>query len=157
MKGILERASLDVQVVEKEVRAATTFGHIESLFRRLFGIIPPVTPDGYKDEGSDYGLKVRGKKAREKVNAQCKDILARVTDPAALTSEDRAVLLQYSGRGGLTENSQYEYYTPTHVAEGVWDALKANGFENGNVEAVMDGDLDGFINAYLKMNAQGVK
>ena len=27
------------------------------------------------------------------------------------------------------------------------------GFENGNVSAVMDGDLDGFINAYLKMNA----
>ena len=28
------------------------------------------------------------------------------------------------------------------------------GFENGNVSAVMDGDLDGFINAYLKMNAE---
>lgn len=27
------------------------------------------------------------------------------------------------------------------------------GFENGNINAVMDGDLDGFINAYLKMNA----
>ena len=27
------------------------------------------------------------------------------------------------------------------------------GFENGNVQAVMDGDLDGFINAYLSMNA----
>ena len=27
------------------------------------------------------------------------------------------------------------------------------GFENGNIQAVMDGDLDGFINAYLKMNA----
>ena len=27
------------------------------------------------------------------------------------------------------------------------------GFENGNVSAVMDGDLDGFINAYLKKNA----
>ena len=27
------------------------------------------------------------------------------------------------------------------------------GFENGNVDAVMDGELDGFINAYLKMNA----
>ena len=24
------------------------------------------------------------------------------------------------------------------------------GYENGNVQAVMDGDLDGFINAYLK-------
>jgi len=28
------------------------------------------------------------------------------------------------------------------------------GFENGNIGAVMDGDIDGFINAYLKMNAQ---
>ena len=29
------------------------------------------------------------------------------------------------------------------------------GFETGNVQAVMDGDLDGFINAYLKCASQG--
>ena len=29
------------------------------------------------------------------------------------------------------------------------------GFENGNVSAVMDGDLDGFINAYLKSAGKG--
>lgn len=28
------------------------------------------------------------------------------------------------------------------------------GFENGNINAVMDGDIDGFINAYLKMESQ---
>ncbi len=28
------------------------------------------------------------------------------------------------------------------------------GFENGNIQAVMDGDLDGFINAYLTQNAK---
>ena len=27
------------------------------------------------------------------------------------------------------------------------------GFENGNIQSVMDGDIDGFINAYLAMNA----
>ncbi|MBR3965547.1 MAG: peptide chain release factor 2 [Clostridia bacterium] len=27
------------------------------------------------------------------------------------------------------------------------------GFENGNIDAVMDGEIDGFINAYLKMNS----
>ena len=27
-------------------------------------------------------------------------------------------------------------------------------FENGNIQAVMDGEIDGFINAYLKMNAK---
>jgi len=29
------------------------------------------------------------------------------------------------------------------------------GFENGNISAVMDGELDGFINAYLKASATG--
>ena len=28
------------------------------------------------------------------------------------------------------------------------------GYENGNIDAVMDGNIDGFINAYLKMNAK---
>jgi peptide chain release factor 2 len=28
------------------------------------------------------------------------------------------------------------------------------GYENGNIQAVMDGDIDGFINAYLKENAK---
>ena len=28
------------------------------------------------------------------------------------------------------------------------------GFEDGNISAVMDGEIDGFINAYLKMNAK---
>ena len=28
------------------------------------------------------------------------------------------------------------------------------GYEDGNVGAVMDGEIDGFINAYLKMNAK---
>ena len=29
------------------------------------------------------------------------------------------------------------------------------GFESGNINAVMDGDLDGFINAYLKAQSLG--
>ena len=29
------------------------------------------------------------------------------------------------------------------------------GFESGNINAVMDGDLDGFINAYLKAASLG--
>lgn len=31
------------------------------------------------------------------------------------------------------------------------------GYENGNIQAVMDGDIDGFINAYLSMNADKEK
>ena len=29
------------------------------------------------------------------------------------------------------------------------------GFENSNINAVMDGDIDGFINAYLSASATG--
>ena len=29
------------------------------------------------------------------------------------------------------------------------------GFESGNIGAVMDGDIDGFINAYLKAKSRG--
>ena len=29
------------------------------------------------------------------------------------------------------------------------------GYETSNINAVMDGDLDGFINAYLKASATG--
>lgn len=123
----------DMSAVEREVIDATSYGDFEALFRRLFNVALPSDPDAYKNEGSEYGLKAKGVKTREKINAQCREILARVNSPAELSAEDRAVLLQYSGRGGLTENSQYEYYTPTHVAEGIWDAMKANGFENGNV------------------------
>ncbi len=130
--AIFERAALD-NTVEQEVRAAKSYKDIENIFARLFSIVPASDPDEYKSEGSDYGLKVRGVKTREKINEQCREIIARVKDPSQLTDEERAVLVQYSGRGGLTENSQYEYYTPTHVAEGIWDALRENGFENGNV------------------------
>ena len=31
------------------------------------------------------------------------------------------------------------------------------GFESGNITAVMDGEIDGFINAYLKFNAQNAQ
>lgn len=117
----------------REVKDAKTYEDIASLFKKLFGIGIPTDPAGYKKNGSDYGLKVRGVRAREKLNEQCKAILARVTDPSQLTPEDREILLQYSGKGGLTDNSQWEYYTPTRLAQGIWGTLKAHGFSNGNV------------------------
>jgi len=119
------------------IKRAKTLDDIKSVFVRLFGVaamkIKKSITD-YKDDGnSDYGLKMKGKKAREELNTKAREIIARVNDPGKLTQEEIGILKQYSGKGGLTENSQYEYYTPTHVAEGVWDAILANGFENGNI------------------------
>lgn len=131
MNAILEQSS-PINYALK-VQQAATLNDIAALFNELFGISTQPDPDNYKDGNSDYGLKVRGVKAREKINEQCREIIARVEKPEDLTAEERAILLQYSGRGGLTENSQYEYYTPAFVAEGVWEAMHANGFVNGNV------------------------
>ncbi|QFY42990.1 N-6 DNA methylase [Candidatus Methylospira mobilis] len=86
-------------------------------------------------ETVQFGLQASGVKTREKINAQVSAITDQIRagrNPATLTDDEIALLKQYSGKGGLTINSQHEYYTPPHVAEGVWDALKANGFENGN-------------------------
>jgi len=135
---ILERVLPDWK---SQIHAATSFVDIASIIKTLFdlspeqvpGQEPPKDPNDYKSDTSEYGLKVRGIKARERLNEQARGIMSRASTPDNLTEEDKEVLRQYSGRGGLTENSQFEYYTPTHVAEGLWDGLLANGFENGNV------------------------
>ncbi|MFI3273248.1 SNF2-related protein [Vibrio sp.] len=88
-------------------------------------------------EPAAFGLKSGGVKTREALNAKTKAIVERIKaadwDTSSLTDEERSIIVQYSGRGGLTENNQFEYFTPTYIAEGCWDLLKANGFENGNV------------------------
>ena len=133
---ILEKAVPDWK---SKVQTASNFFDIATVIKTLFdlenipGQEPPKDPNDYKDENSDYGLKAKGIKARESLNKQAREIIDRVKDPGNLTDKDREVLKQYSGRGGLTENSQFEYYTPTHVAEGLWDGMMANGFQNGNV------------------------
>lgn len=84
----------------------------------------------------EFGLQKSGIKTRERINSQVASIVDQIQagrDPNSLTADEMALFKQYSGKGGLTENSQYEYYTPTHVAEGVWDMLKANGLGSGNI------------------------
>lgn len=127
---IFERAFITFTV---RIRQAASFSDIEAVFKEIFSIGQSALPGDHKDPKSDFGLKVRGIKARENLNAMAREILARVHNPEDLTDEDRRVLEQYSGRGGLTENSQFEYYTPTGVAQGIWNAMALNGFGGGNV------------------------
>lgn len=114
------------------IQAATTIDELVSAFNDAISAID--SPVDAAITNPDFGLKASGDKYRTRINQQTKEILERVNgDPSKLTEEDREILVQYSGRGGLKEeNSLYEYYTPTPVAEGVWDAMKVNGFENGN-------------------------
>lgn len=127
-----------LESVKSQLSQASSFLDIAKVFATLFRVTipgqdPPKVPDEYKNENSDYGLKVSGIKTRERLNEQAREILDRVKKPEDLSEADQEVLKQYSGRGGLTDNSQFEYYTPQHVAEGCWDSLTANGFNAGNV------------------------
>ncbi|ORM52636.1 hypothetical protein HA41_11170 [Pantoea conspicua] len=52
-----------------------------------------------------------------------------------LTDEQRRVLAGYSGEGGLegSGGSQYEYYTPPFMAEGIWDLFSDYGITSGHM------------------------
>lgn len=89
-------------------------------------------------EAGEYGMnKGEGRVTREKLNAEVVAIVEQIRSgalsPSALTADQVVLFKKYSGKGGLTENSQFEYYTPPHVAAGTWDILAENGFRNGNV------------------------
>jgi N12 class adenine-specific DNA methylase len=143
------RLTRELGQIRKDLATATTLQKLK-LARRLAevrtslgaAIAPkPVEPEPQPEpqpgDAVDFGLKASGIKTRERLNAQVRGIVDKVRDEgrsgASLTTEEREALVQYSGRGGLTDNSQSEYYTPPHVAAGTWDMLAANGFKNGNV------------------------
>ncbi len=132
---ILEKSSTPDNI--ESISKARSYKQLAIAFANIFQIVdlPGVAtgPAAYKDATSDFGLKLRGKKTREKINDQVRGILEAANSLDDLSKEEIELLKQYSGRGGLTENSQYEYYTPTPIAEGLWDAMSANGFVNGNV------------------------
>ncbi|HWX02374.1 N-6 DNA methylase, partial [Collimonas sp.] len=81
--------------------------------------------------------------ARQKKNkaamALLKQIDAGQIDAETLSAEQKAVLAGYSGNGGgMTgadgkTGSQYEYYTPKPLAEGVWSLMADMGFTGGKV------------------------
>lgn len=85
----------------------------------------------------------RSKAKRQKANNAAVDLLRAVRSGErtreSLTDEDRAQLAAYSGNGGALVGadgqvgSDYEYYTPKPIAEGIWSALAEMGFAGGKV------------------------
>ncbi|WP_074024517.1 N-6 DNA methylase [Xenorhabdus eapokensis] len=53
-------------------------------------------------------------------------------DGYQLTDAQRQTLAGYTGLGGIG-GSEYEYYTPQHVAAGMWEMMKAYGADTGNM------------------------
>ncbi|EPL8679418.1 hypothetical protein N0P70_005411 [Klebsiella michiganensis] len=56
-------------------------------------------------------------------------------DGNKLTDDQRRILAAYTGEGGLKggEGSQYEYYTPQFMAEGIWDLFADYGINGGHI------------------------
>lgn len=86
-----------------------------------------------------YGVtKVKGtsiERTRRAANAAAIELLSTLPDDfdgRNLTDEQRRTLASYTGEGGIG-GSEYEYYTPQHVAAGMWDMMKAMGAGTGHI------------------------
>lgn len=86
----------------------------------------------------EFGVrKVEGvsiERSRKEANAAAIKLLGELDQVpgAELTEEDRQILARYTGEGGIG-NSEYEYFTPQHVAQGMWDMMRNYGADTGNV------------------------
>lgn len=89
MEIILEQASEPNNDFRVRIRNAKTFADIASLFEDFFNLKIPSAIDNHKKPDSDFGLQKASKEKREKLNAQCREILARVKKPEDLTPEER--------------------------------------------------------------------
>ncbi|MGL5431735.1 MAG: N-6 DNA methylase, partial [Plesiomonas shigelloides] len=80
--------------------------------------------------------------AREAANAAAIELMNTLSVGDDLTVEQRTILAAYSGEGGISgaskvgsgEGKQFEYYTPAHVAQGMWDLLGAYGVSGNGLE-----------------------
>lgn len=112
--------------VKASTSAADVFGVLDQYYRM----------GDHAIAAKDFGVnKIKGvaiNTSRKAANQAAMDIVEKYRKGETLTSEDLNELKGYTGLGGIGATIS-EYYTPQYVAEGTWDALKANGFENGNV------------------------
>lgn len=94
-------------------------------------------------EAAQGAYKLEGKitpRARQKANDDAVALLKSLQESGTpATAEQKAILSRYTGTGGNLmgddglKGSAYEYYTPIEVAETMWDLMREQGFEGGNV------------------------
>lgn len=81
----------------------------------------------------DYEM-VKGKRTRQRINKQVRDLLSEKPN-GPFDEEELALLAKYSGRGNIGdgEASLNEYYTRPDVAKFATEILSRHGFTNGTV------------------------
>lgn len=77
--------------------------------------------------GDSISVGRLGKAAAKKIREQCREILKK--PDSEITEEDKLILAQYEGAGGLNEGNQSdaavlsEFYTPRDVIKKVWELV----------------------------------
>jgi hypothetical protein len=83
---------------------------------------------GVTESGKRSGRGLRGRSAIKGIREQVKKLLAEKSD-TQMTEEDKTLLRQYEGAGGLAEEGAsthgtlYEFYTPQKVVDKVWSLV----------------------------------
>jgi len=112
--------------------SATSMDEILAVIARLHKPRPLATFGVTKREG------VSLQRERRQANDLAIELLQSLPqnfDGNRLTDDQRQILARYSGEGGLKgkEGSQYEYYTPQFMAEGIWDLFANYGINGGHM------------------------
>jgi hypothetical protein len=82
--------------------------------------------------GVNKTFRVSIDRTRREANRKAIAALAEIDDPLLATDEQKERLRGYTGEGNIGGSTD-EYYTPTWLAGGMWDALAAYGGATGNV------------------------
>jgi len=106
------------------IQPVTTIRQIVRIIRALGLRRKPVVFGVEKRQGVSIGRE------RKEANEAALALLNSLEEGAELTDEQRKTLAGYTGEGGIG-GSEYEYYTPQPVAEGIWDLLAAYGVAGG--------------------------
>jgi len=92
----------------------------------------------------------------ERSQLQNKETAMKMLKSKLLEIKEREKLDKIDDIKGVKNNIEWGSQIRSYVFMPYTLAKDARtGFEDGNIQAVMDGEIDGFINAYLKMNAGG--
>lgn len=91
----------------------------------------------------------------ERSQLQNKETAMKMLKSKLLEIKEREKLEKIDDIKGIKNNIEWGSQIRSYVFMPYTLAKDARtGCENGNIQAVMDGDIDDFINAYLKMNAK---
>lgn len=105
---------------------------LEEAHEKLINNEPFVTKESFVEPAKDTGIKfneelLTSKKDLKAIREQCREILKKPDNE--ITNEDKLLLAQYEGAGGLNEENRTisgilnEFYTPNNLVEKVWQVV----------------------------------